>query len=80
MKSTYFCFIFVSLLVLLASPLRPSPLLSRRSTIFRSLSLRETPKERSGYAGETSSFCEAESPEEEAIEISKRSRPRGAIL
>lgn len=79
MKSTYFCFIFVSLLVLLASPppAIPSPIPSLVPSF--ALSTRD-PKERSGYAGETSSFCEAESPEEEAIEISKRSRPRGAIL
>lgn len=77
------CFIFVSpfshifpfgysVLTLYFSPL---PLPRQFSTLPS-----EDSEERSSYAGETSSFCEAESPKEEAIEISKRSRPRGAIL
>lgn len=94
MKSTYLCFIFVSP----SLPLFPLGHFPLSSTHAHSLSLSFLPllpvsvrlplflprdsKGRSGYAGETSSFCEAESPEEEeeAIEISKRSRPRGAIL
>ena len=75
MKSTYllfyFCFSFRS------THFFPSAV---PPTGHLSLFLRETPKKDPVMRAKHPSFCEVESPEEEAIEISKRSRPRGAIL